>query len=145
VTRLVYLERVFAESMRLYPPVWAFGRRAVEDTEVGGYRVRARTIVFGCQWVMHRDPRFYADPMTFDPSRFTPEARSARPRFAYFPFGGGPRQCIGEGFAWLEGVLVLATVLQRYAIRLRPKPPVEPWPLLTLRPRHGLPVRLEAR
>jgi cytochrome P450 len=143
--RLEYLESVFAESMRLYPPVWAFGRRAVRDCEVGGYRVRARTIVFGCQWVMHRDPRFHPDPLRFDPARSTREARASRPRYSYFPFGGGPRQCIGEGFAWLEGVLVLATLLQRYKIHLRPKPAVEPWPLLTLRPRHGLPVRLERR
>ena len=145
VARLDYVERVFAESMRLFPPVWAFGRRAIEDCEVGGYRVGKRTIVFGCQWVMHRDPRYYPDPLVFDPERFTPEARATRPRFAYFPFGGGPRQCIGEGFAWLEGVLVLAILLQRFAVRLRPRPPVVPWPLLTLRPRYGLPVRLEQR
>jgi cytochrome P450 len=143
--RLSYLEHVFAESMRLYPPVWAFGRRAVRDCEVGGYRVRPRTIVFGCQWVMHRDARYHPDPLRFDPRRFEREARASRPRFSYFPFGGGPRQCIGEGFAWLEGVLVLATILKRFAIRLGPTPNVEPWPLLTLRPRYGLPVRLERR
>ena len=145
VAGLRYLESVFAESMRLHPPVWAFGRRAVRDCEVGGYRVRKRTIVFGCQWVMHRDPRFHPEPERFDPTRFEHDTRALRPRFSYFPFGGGPRQCIGEGFAWLEGVLVLATILQRYRIHLRPHPPVEPWPLLTLRPRYGLPVRVERR
>src|ERR1044072_3552063 len=94
---------------------------------------------------MHRDERFYGSPLVFDPQRWTPEAREARPQYAYFPFGGGPRRCIGEGFAWMEGVLLIATLAQRWRLRLVPNHPVKTHPIITLRPKHGMLMRLEKR
>ena len=93
----------------------------------------------------HRDPRFFPDPERFDPERFRPEAKEHRPRFAYFPFGGGPRVCIGEGFAWMEGVLLLATLARRWRLRLAPGHPVVPAPSITLRPERGMRMRIESR
>ena len=106
---------VFAESMRLYPPAWAMGRQSTAPIALGPYRFPAKTYFFFSQYVMQRDPEYFPDPLRFDPERFTPEAKAARPRFAYFPFGGGARQCIGESFAWMEGVLILATIAQQVA------------------------------
>jgi cytochrome P450 len=142
---LEYAEMVLAESMRLYPPAFAIGRRTLEDHEFGGYHVPADSIVLASQWVMHRDPRYYPDPLHFDPQRWTPEARAARPKFAYFPFGGGPRVCIGEAFAWMEGVLLLTTLAQRWKLRLVPGHPVDTHPVITLRPRYGMPMTLSRR
>jgi cytochrome P450 len=136
---------VVAEAMRLYPPAWILGRRALEDYEVGGYRIPRGALVILSPYVMHRDPRFYTDPARFDPERWTPEAKSARPQFSYFPFGGGPRRCIGEGFAWMEGILVVATLAQRWRLRLDPGQRVEPQPGVTLRPRHGVRMTPERR
>jgi cytochrome P450 len=138
VLRLPYARMVLAESMRLYPPAWVLGRRAISDHELDGYLIPARSIVLLSQYIVHRDPRFYPHPERFDPERWTPEAQSARPKFAYFPFGAGPRQCIGEQFAWMEATLVLATIAQRWRLRLVPGHLVEPYPLVTLRPRHGM-------
>ncbi|HEY6339142.1 MAG TPA: cytochrome P450, partial [Candidatus Sulfotelmatobacter sp.] len=104
VPRLRYLEMVMAESMRLYPPAWAMGRSARDDFQLGEFRLPARTTLLISQFVMHRDPRYFPDPLRFDPERFTPEAKSKRVKFTYFPFGAGVRQCIGESFAWMEGV-----------------------------------------
>lgn len=143
--RLRYTEMVLAESMRLYPPAWAMGRRALRDFALGPYWLPARTTVLMSQFVMHRDPRYYPDPLRFDPERFTPEAKASRPKLAYFPFGAGPRQCIGESFAWMEGVLALATIGQLWQFRLQPGQIVEPQPLITLRPKHGLRVRAQRR
>ncbi|MFL6254694.1 MAG: cytochrome P450, partial [Pyrinomonadaceae bacterium] len=143
--RLRYTEMVFAESMRLYPPAWILGRRALEDYEVGGYVIPRNALVILSPYVMHRDPRFYPDPERFDPERWTPEAKAARPQFSYFPFGGGPRRCIGEGFAWMEGVLVVATLAQKWRLRLAPAQRVEPQPVVTLRPRHGVRMTPERR
>ncbi len=143
--KLAYTEMVFAESMRLFPPAWIIGRRATEDYAIGGYVVPSRSIVVCSQWVTHRDPRFFPDPERFDPERFRPEAKEQRPRFAYFPFGGGPRVCIGEGFAWMEGVLVLATLARRWRLRLAPGHPVVPAPSITLRPERGMRMRIESR
>ncbi len=143
--RLRYTEMVLAESMRLYPPAWAMGRRALHDFGLGPYWLPARTTVLMSQYVMHRDPRHYPDPLRFDPERFAPEAKARRPKLAYFPFGAGPRQCIGESFAWMEGVLALATIGQKWKLRLQPSQKVEPQPLITLRPRHGLRMRVERR
>ena len=145
--RLPYTEMVVKESMRLYPPAWGIGRRAISDVEVGGYRIRAGTNVFILQWLTHRDPRFFPDPERFDPERWRVDpVRSGRiPRFAYFPFGGGPRVCIGAGFAMMEATLLLATIAQRYRFTLLPDPPVVPFFSITLRPRHGLPMRIEYR
>jgi len=143
--RLRYTEMVLAESMRLYPPAWAMGRRALRDFALGPYWLPARTTVLMSQYVMHRDPRYYPDPLRFDPERFTPPAKAARPKLAYFPFGAGTRQCIGESFAWMEGVLGLATIGQHWKLRLEPGQKVEPQPLITLRPRNGLRMRVEKR
>ena len=143
--KLQYTRMVLAESMRLYPPAWLIGRRALHDYEVGGYRVPARAIVLMSQYVMHHDVRYYPDPFHFDPARWTPEAQAARPKFAYFPFGGGPRICIGEQFAWMEGILLLATIAQQWRPRLVPGHPVALQPLVTLRPKHGIHMTLERR
>ncbi len=145
LSRLVYTWRVLAESMRLYPPAWVIGRRAIEDYEVADYRVPKGSIVLVSQWVMHRDPRFFPDPDRFDPDRWTDEARAARPRFTYFPFGAGPRICIGEQFAWMEGVLVLATLARRWRPRLAPGHRVGLQPSITLRPLGGMKMVLERR
>jgi cytochrome P450 len=144
--RLRYTEMVFAEAMRMYPPGWAVGRLAIKDFEVGGYVLPAGSLVLLSQYVTHHDARFFPDPARFDPERFTPEAKDARPQFAYFPFGGGPRRCIGEGFALMEGVLLLATLARRWRIRLVPGHAVEMRPRITLRPgKAGVPVTLERR
>jgi cytochrome P450 len=144
--RLRYTEMVVAESMRLYPPAWAVGRLALEEHEVGGYRIPRGALVLVSQYVMHRDPRFWPDPERFDPERFTPEAKAARPQFAYFPFGGGPRRCVGEGFAWMEAVLILATLARRWRLRLAPGAVVRTEPRITLRPgRGGIPVTVVSR
>jgi cytochrome P450 len=146
VPALQYTEMVVAETMRLYPPAWALGRLALEDHEVGGYRIPRGSLVLVSQYVIHRDPRFWPDPERFDPERFAPEAKAARPQFAYFPFGGGPRRCVGEGFAWTEAVLILATLARRWRARLVPGRAVEPQPRITLRPGPGgVPVRIEER
>jgi cytochrome P450 len=144
--RLRYTEMVVSEVMRLYPPAWAVGRRAVADHEAGGYHVPANSLILVSQYVAHRDPRFWPDPERFDPERWTPEARGCRPQFAYFPFGGGPRRCVGEAFAWMEATLILATLASRWRMRLAPGRVVETRPRITLRPgRGGVPVTLERR
>ncbi len=145
IPALRFTEQVFAESMRLYPPAWGVGRKAIRDQEIGGYRVPAGALVVMSAFVTQRDPRFFPDPGRFDPARFTAEARAARPRFAYFPFGGGARQCIGEPFAWMEGVLILATIAQGWRLRLLPGHRVEPQALITLRPRYGMRMVAERR
>jgi cytochrome P450 len=142
--RLAYTRRVLAESMRLYPPAWTIGREPREDFEAGGFHIRRGSIVLMSPWVVHRDARWYVDPDRFDPDRWTPENEAAMPRLVYFPFGAGPRKCIGEGFAWMEGVLVLATIAQRWRPRGIGGPPV-PQPLITLRMRGGLPMIAERR
>ena len=145
VPRLKYTRMVAAESMRLYPPAWAMGRRAVRDFPLGEYYLPARTSVFMSQYIMHRNPKYFPDPLRFDPERFSPEAESRRPRFAYFPFGGGARQCIGESFAWMELALVLATIAQKWKLRVVPGHPIPPQPLITLRPRYGMKMTVETR
>ena len=145
VPRLRYVEMVLAESMRLFPPAWAMGRYALEDFQLGDFRLPAKTTVLMSQFVTHRDPRFFPDPMRFDPERFTPEAKARRMKFTYFPFGAGFRQCIGESFAWMEGVLLLATLGQRWRLTLMPGHRVEPEPLITLRPKYGMKMQVVAR
>jgi cytochrome P450 len=142
---LRYVEMVLAESMRLYPPAWAMGRYALNDFRIGDYFLPAKTTVLISQFVMHRDARYFPDPLRFDPERFTPEAKSRRTKFTYFPFGAGARQCIGESFAWMEGVLVLATLAQRWKLSLASGHPVEPQPLITLRPKFGMQMKVEQR
>jgi cytochrome P450 len=143
--RLRYVEMVLAESMRLFPPAWAMGRSARSDFQLGEYSLPAKTTVLISQFVTHRDARYFPDPLRFDPERFTPEAKSRRAKFAYFPFGAGVRQCIGESFAQMEGVLLLATIAQTWKLRLMPGHPVEPQPLITLRPKYGMKMVAERR
>jgi len=142
---LSFVEKVVAEAMRLYPPAWIIGRRAIEPYEIGGYVAPARSIFLMSQWVMHRDARFFPEPDRFHPDRWTPAFKAALPKFAYFPFGGGPRQCIGESFAWMELVLVVATVAQRWRLRLVPGHPVVPQPLVTLRTKGGMKMTVGSR
>lgn len=145
VPNLVYTQMVFAEAMRLYPPVWALGRRAIRDCEICGTHVPQGTIALVSQWTMHRDARYWPDPLKFDPERFSEANKAARPKFAYFPFGSGPRTCIGESFAWMEGALLIATLAQRWRMRLVLKKPLELEPLITLRPKRAVEMRLERR
>jgi cytochrome P450 len=145
VPRLRYVEMVMAESMRLYPPAWAMGRYALNDFQLGEYSLPAKTTVLMSQFITHRDPRFFPDPQRFDPERFTPEAKARRAKFTYFPFGAGFRQCIGESFAWMEGVLLLATLGQKWKLRLVSDHSIEPEPLITLRPKHGMRMSIEDR
>ncbi len=141
--QLPYARMVIEETMRLYPPVWSILRRAVGDDEIGPYHVPAGTSIFISPYAMHRHPDFWEDPETFDPERFTPARSAGRPHFAYVPFGGGPRQCIGNTFALTEAQLILATVAQRYRLRMDPASQVKPNALITLRPQGGLRMRLE--
>ena len=143
--RLVYTESVLKESMRLYPPAWSVVRRAREEFEVGGYRIPAGASVIVSQWVVHRDPRFYDQPERFRPERWLDGPPHNLPKFAYFPFGGGPRICIGASFAIMEATILLATIAQRFALRLVPGQLLEPLPSITLRPRHGVQVVLHRR
>lgn len=143
--RLPYTERVLAEAMRIYPPVWRVVRRAVKDFKIGEHVIPSRALVVVCQYTMHRDPRYFPEPERFDPERFAPEAKAARPQFSYFPFGGGPRRCLGEGFALTEGVLVIATLARRWRLRLVPGHPVEVLPQHLLRAKHGMVMSLEKR
>ncbi|HYC92493.1 MAG TPA: cytochrome P450 [Thermoanaerobaculia bacterium] len=141
--RLPYTEMVLAESMRLRPPAWGVGRFATEHVRIGEWDVPKNGLVLVSQWVTHRDPRFWPDPERFDPLRFTPEAKAVRPKMAYFPFGAGPRICIGESFAWMEGVLLLATIAQRW--KFERGEDVEPQALITLRPRGPMLMRVSRR
>ena len=134
-----------AEALRLYPPAWAMGRLSLNEFELGEYRLPAGTTVLASQYILHRDPRYFPDPLRFDPERHTAEAKAARVRGAYFPFGMGPRQCIGEAFAWMEGVLVLATLAQRWRLRHDERHKVVVEPLFTLRPKGGMPMVVESR
>jgi cytochrome P450 len=145
VPSLRYTEMVFAEAMRLYPPAWAIGRMAIKPSETGGYNIPARSIILMSPFVTHRDPRWFADPERFDPERWTPEAKAKRPKFSYFPFGGGARVCIGESFAWMEGVLLLAAIAQRWRFELVPGHPVGYRALITLRTRNGMKMVARAR
>jgi cytochrome P450 len=141
--RLPYTEMVLAESMRLRPPAWGVGRFATEQVRIGEWDVPKNGLVLVSQWVTHRDARFWPDPERFDPLRFTPEAKASRPKMAYFPFGAGPRICIGEGFAWMEGVLLLATIAQRWKFERGEE--VEPQALITLRPKGSMRMRVTRR
>ena len=141
--QLSYTEMVFAESMRLYPPAWAMGRQATCDVDIGQYRFPAGTYFFFSQYILHRSAEHFPDPLRFDPERFTAEQKAARHRFAYFPFGGGGRQCIGEAFAWMEGVLLVATIAQRWRLKLLTGQRIEVQPKITLRPR--FPVLMQPR
>jgi cytochrome P450 len=137
--KLPFTTAVLSEAMRLYPPVWVVGRRAIEDVTIGEYRVPRRTIVIMSQYLIHHDPRWWPDAMEFRPERWLDEsAQAARPKFAYFPFGGGARVCIGDVFAWTEGAVLLAVMARRWKFEPVPGHPVELNPTVTLRPKFGL-------
>jgi cytochrome P450 len=143
--RLVYTEQVIKESMRLYPPAWSFARSARESFEVRGYTLPAKSTILVLPYVMHRDERWYPDPLRFDPERFSAANEDKFPKYAYLPFGGGPRVCIGNSFAMMEAKIILAGVIQRYKLSLKDGWHVEPEPLVTLRPKHGMPMQLSKR
>lgn len=147
VAQLAFTEMVVKESLRLYPPTWAmFPREAIEPMELGGYTIPRGGWIYTFQWVTHRDGRFFADPTRFDPDRFAPGRAEQIPQYAYFPFGGGPRGCIGNVFATMETILIVATVLQKFRIRLAPgQGEAEPEPLISIRPKGGLRVTLDRR
>jgi cytochrome P450 len=136
--RLPWLNQVVQEAMRLYPPAWAVTRKAVGEDVVRSYPVRPGTLVILCPYFVHRHPDFWSDAERFDPERFAPDQVAARPKFAYFPFGGGPRQCIGNHFAMMEAILILATLLQHRRYALAPGQQIEPNASITLRPQRGL-------
>jgi cytochrome P450 len=142
---LRYTEMVVTEAMRLYPPAYGIGREAARATEVAGQPVPAGGIVIMPTWVVHRDERWFDEPETFRPDRWAETTARRLPRFAYFPFGGGPRQCIGNTFATVEATLILAAVAQRFRLALMPGQRVTPTPYITLRPEPGIRVRLERR
>lgn len=143
--RLSYTEKVITESMRLYPPVWTIGRETTADCSIGSFHVPRGTTLLMPQWVVHRDERFYEQPDAFLPERWTEEFTRRLPKFAYFPFGGGPRLCIGNNFALMELVLVLAAITQRFRFTLQPGFEVKPWATFTLRPEKGVPAVLAPR
>jgi cytochrome P450 len=145
VPKLEYTEKVFRESMRLYPPAWTIGRQAINDYKVDKYIIPAGSIILMSQYVMHRNPRYFSDPELFYPDRWTKEAKLHLPRFSYFPFGGGIRACIGEPFAWMEGILLLATICHRWKMHHDADHKVELKPLITLRPKYGMRMKLERR
>jgi cytochrome P450 len=140
--RLRYTEMVLKETLRLYPAVWGIGRKAVKECELGGYRVPAGSNIFILQWRTQRDPRFFPDPERFDPERWRDDpVRSGKiPRFAYFPFGGGPRFCVGASFAMMEATLLLAMIHQKFHLEIVPGHPIEIFASVTLRPKHGIRV-----
>ena len=143
--QLPYTRMIIDETLRLYPPAYAIARWAQDEDQVGGYRVAAQSAVTLFPYITHRHPDFWPHPDTFDPERFTPQQAADRPRYAYVPFGGGPRQCIGNIFALTEAQLILALLAQRYRWQLATDKPVEIEPLITLHPKNGLPMRLYAR
>ncbi len=142
---LRYTEQVFAESMRLFPPAWAMGRMSTRPVTLGPYRIPPGAHFFFSQYMMARTAEYFPDPLRFDPDRFTPEAKAARHKYTYFPFGGGSRQCIGESFAWMEGVFSIATLASRFRFRYAAATPPEPQAKITLRPKGPLMMQAEPR
>ncbi|MEO1373629.1 MAG: cytochrome P450 [Cyanobacteria bacterium J06635_10] len=143
--QLRYTEWVILETMRLYPPVWIIPRTVKSDCEIGGYHMKKGQGLVASQWIVHRDPRWFENPDTFNPSRWENDLIKRLPSFAYFPFGGGSRICIGKSFAMMEACLVLATIAQNYKFTLVSQQPVEPWASLSLRPKQAIRVRLDKR
>lgn len=142
---LTYTRMVFAESLRCYPPAWVIARIAIEDHHLWGCPIKAGSYLIMSPYLLHHDPRYYPDPYTFAPERQSPEVTRARQPFTYLPFGAGPRICIGEAFAWMEGVLLIATLAQRWRLRLVPGHPVVLQPLITLRSQYGMDMSVEPR
>jgi cytochrome P450 len=146
VAALPFTRMVLAESMRLYPPAWLLARVAVENHEVRGYNLHAGSLVVMSPWVVHRNASYFPEPARFDPGRWRTDGHNGRPRFSYFPFGGGSRGCMGEAFAWMEGVLLLAVIAQRWRFRLIDESShPDMHPALTLTPKSGIRVKVERR
>ena len=145
VEKLPYTEKIIAEVLRMYPPAWIVGRRALEDHEFGPYQIPRRSLVAASQWIVHHDARYFPEPHRFDPERWTPEARASRNKFCYFPFSAGPRQCIGEGFAWAEATLVLATLAQKWRLELVAGQDIKARAGITLRPNGRVRMMVRAR
>ena len=143
--RLEYTRMLIAESMRLYPPAWTIGRRVVQDYSIDGIQLPAGSLVLVSPYVMHRDRRYFSEPLQFDPERWTPRSTADRPEFSYLPFSAGPRSCLGEHLAWMEMQLVVAAIAQRWRLRLLPGFPLELLPLIALRPKYGLRMQAEPR
>jgi cytochrome P450 len=143
--RLKFTEQIARECMRLYPPAYGLGREAINDCEIGGYRVLAGTQIFMFQWATQRDPRFYDEPLAFKPERWTEEFAERLPKYAYFPFGGGPRACIGASFAMMEIILCLAAIGQKFRLEIVPDHPVSIYPAMSLRPKDGIKVVVKSR
>jgi cytochrome P450 len=145
IPKLEYTEKVFRESMRLYPPAWTLGRQVINDYKVDKYLIPAGSIILMSQYVMHHDSRYFSEPDVFYPDRWTKEARLHLPRFSYFPFGGGIRGCVGEPFAWMEGILLLAAICRHWKMHHDRDHKVGLKPLITLRPKYGMRMKLESR
>jgi cytochrome P450 len=145
ISRFHYLRKVFTESLRLYPPAWAIGRESIDSAVIGNYTIPPGSVVIMSQYITHRDPRFFAEPNEFIPERWSSEMKSNLPRFAFFPFGGGSRVCMGEPLAWMEGILLLVTILRFWKLELFPKHPVVLSPLITLRPKYGMKMIVKRR
>lgn len=145
LSKLEYLERVFREAMRLYPPVWSMGRFVENEYSLGGYTIPKGSSLIFSQYVMHHNARYYDNPETFDPDRWTEDFKMHLPRFSYFPFGGGIRGCVGEPFAWQEGILLIATISSYWSMRLAPNQHVKLEPGITLNPKNGIKMKLRAR
>jgi cytochrome P450 len=143
--QLRYTDKIFKESMRLYPPAWVITRQAIENVTIGGYEIPAGSVVLMSPYVIHRHPDYWDEPKKFMPERFAPGWEDRTPKYAYFPFGGGPRICVGNQFAMMEANLVLATIMQRCSVSLAPGQQVEIEPLVTLRPKHGIPMTVKMR
>ena len=142
---LKFMDQVLDEALRLYPPIWFWGRMAFQPFDLGGYHIPAGAFLLAPQLIAQRDPRFFEAPTEFRPDRWTPEFKANLPQFAYYPFGGGPRRCIGEGFAMMEAKLILATIGRRWSMRHDPRHNAEMLPLISLRPKGGMPMFLERR
>ena len=142
--QLRYTEKVVKETMRLFPPAWVIGREAVNDCEIGGHGIAAGTSLIISPWLKHRDGRHFENPEAFQPKRWTDEFTKQLPRYAYFPFGGGPRICIGNAFAMMEATLVLAIVRQKFRLTSLPSRTVTPWPTITLQPKEGIYLKVES-
>jgi cytochrome P450 len=145
IPKLQYTEKVLRESMRLYPPVWTMGRYVENDYPVGEYTIPAGSSILMSQYVMHHDPRYYEEPEQFNPDRWTAKFKTDLPRFSYFPFGGGTRGCIGEPFAWMEGILIIAVIAQKWTMRLVPGQRIKLDPAITLRAKYGMKMKLIRR
>ena len=145
IPKLEYTEKVLREAMRLYPPAWTIGRQAIHDYKIGNYIIESGSAILMSQYIMHHDSRYFPEPNLFYPDRWSKITKSHLPRFSYFPFGGGIRGCIGESFAWLEGILVIATIYRNWKMHHNPNQKVKLQPLITLRPKYGMMMKLEKR